>query len=370
MKKFFIFFFFFNLIILYLYLFNKHTRFKKKKRMSLYVLGAGGIGTLVGCSLTNKFNVNFIARNSKKIKFMKANNNSITIKQLFNKDNEVKYRINDIIKIEDIKDEFIPMLVICVKTFDTINSLKPLLPKITNKSKILLIQNGMGVIEELYSKIWPNINDRPLIYQGVIAHGVWQDPLKSNSYDYNHAGYSNMKFCKLPKDLSNPIEPFETNEFTNALIKMDLDVSFETYENLLIFQIQKLMVNCCMNSVTSIIDCINGELKDINSNKLLFLSIIKEGIKTMKKSYPILPNIPSLEPESLLKLVENMGFIINGKNSSSMRQDVLNLRDVEIDYINGFIVKKAKDLGFEAPVNEVIKNLVLTRLSINRKREL
>lgn len=335
--------------------------------MSLYVLGAGGIGTLVGCSLSSKFNVNFIARNLNKINFMKSNSNSVTIKQLFNNDNEVKYRIHDVLRIEDIKEDHIPMLLICVKTFDTVKSLKPLLPKITNKSKILLIQNGMGVIDELYEQVWPVVEERPLIYQGVIAHGVWQDPLKAHSYDYNHAGYSNMKFCKLPRDLTNPVEPLEKNEFTDALEGMDLNVSFQSYEDLLVFQVQKLMVNSCMNTITSIINCVNGELQGIEANRELFLSIITEGIRTMKLAYPILPDLPSLEPQALLELTEDMGFVVNGKNSSSMRQDTLNLRDVEIDYINGFISKKAREFGVAAPVNETIRNLVLTRLAINRK---
>lgn len=334
--------------------------------MSLYVLGAGGIGTLVGASVSTKLQVNFIARNLLKINHMAKVNNKIEIKQMFNNNKVETYKINSVVRTEDIKDETIKYLLVCVKTFDTLKSLQPILNKLNENSKVLLIQNGMGVVDELLTKVWPEPKGRPQLYMGVIGHGVWQEKDKSHTYDYNHAGYSSMKFAKIPTD-GELADVKEDDVFIQSLCESDLDINYVSYEELLQVQVTKLMVNCCMNSVTSIIDCINGELKDIEPNRELFRAIIDEGLTTMVKSYPILDG--KLETEEVLKLVEDMGFIVNGKNSSSMRQDTLHCRDVEIDYINGFIVSKAASMGHLAPVNQTIRLLVQTRLQINRNRQ-
>ncbi len=47
-------------------------------------------------------------------------------------------------------------------------------------------------------------------------------------------------------------------------------------------------------------------------------------------------------------------------NRSSMGQDVDNKRQTEIGTINGYIVREAKRLGIQAPVNETLTALVQT----------
>lgn len=327
------------------------------------------MGTLLGAQLSSQYNVRFIARNAAKMAHMRATNNKLTITQLYNANKTVEYQIGGVVPAGEVGD--ISMLVVCVKTFDTVRALRPLLSKLTPASQVLLVQNGMGVLEDLYSELWPEVSERPVLYQGVIGHGVWQDPALAHTYDYNHAGFSNMKFCRLPVEGQHTTGELEETPFTRALCAMDLNVFHVTYAELLQYQIQKLMVNCCMNSVTSIIDCVNGELEHIPANRALFTAIVEEGMRIMHKAYPELPSAseaPTLDPATLVAFVENMGFTVNGKNSSSMRQDVLNLRDVEVDYINGFVVSKARALGLEAPVNETIRQLVLTRLEIYRNR--
>jgi ketopantoate reductase len=47
-------------------------------------------------------------------------------------------------------------------------------------------------------------------------------------------------------------------------------------------------------------------------------------------------------------------------NYSSMLQDVLALRETEVDFINGAIVREGEKLGVATPVNQTITDLVRT----------
>lgn len=343
--------------------------------MSVYVIGAGAIGTLISSSLTNALKVNFIVRNTAKLNNLAKTNNAFTIKRLYDNNKIMNYHINGAFPATEIPDSKIDFLLICVKTFDTVKSLIPILDKIDNKTRILLVQNGMGVVDELYSKIWKNIDTRPIIYQGVISHGIWQTPENINTYNYNHAGFGYLKLCQVPRDLNN-ITPedgkfISTDNVIHQLLASDLNVSAYSYDQLLVYQIQKFLVNCCMNTTTSIVDSVNYNISNSEETDALFKSIVSEGLNVLHKAYPVL-NFSPLAKELLtvdkqVKFVKHIGFTINNKNSTSMRQDVLNLRDTEIDYINGHIVKKALECGLSAPISDTICKLVKIKLMVMRR---
>jgi len=346
---------------------------------SVYVLGAGGIGCLVSYPLAKAFQLNFLVRNMAKREYLKQNANRIQFKQLFNKGNVVSYSINGAYTADSIPDQTIKNLIVGVKTFDTVSAIKPLIGKIDQRTNILLVQNGMGVIDELYDTLWPKKETRPIIYQGVISHGVYQELEQSNTYNYVHAGFAGLKICKMPKSLA-PGEQIvdgdgdlkEASPFIQELVTCNmLNTQYYAYKDLLVYQVEKLMVNECMNSVTSILDCINYELYTKTAVKL-FHEIISESMEVLNRSMPILKESQLyqsiLSVDSLVEYAKKCGFIVNGKNSTSMRQDVLNLRDVEIEYINGFTVKQGEKVGYSASVNKTIVLLVKTRLEINRNR--
>lgn len=346
---------------------------------SVYVLGAGGIGCLVSCPLAKVFKLNLIVRNIAKREYLRENANKIQFKQLFNEGNIVSFVVNGAYTADRIPDKRIKNLIVSVKTFDTISAIKPLMGKIDKRTNILFVQNGMGVIDELYATLWPEKSIRPAIYQGVISHGVYQELNEKNTYNYVHAGFSGLKICKMPKSLDDGEQMVdgdgnleEAPSFIQTLITCDkLNAKYYTYKDLLVYQVQKLMVNECMNAVTTILDCINFELYT-KTAVVLFREIISESLNVLNRSMPILKESTLydsiLNVDSLVEYTKKCGFIVNGKNSTSMRQDVLNLRDVEIQYINGYIVKQGKKVGYAASVNKTIVLLVKTRLEINRDR--
>ena len=46
------------------------------------------------------------------------------------------------------------------------------------------------------------------------------------------------------------------------------------------------------------------------------------------------------------------------ENKNSMLQDILNGQPTEIDFINGRVLKYARELGIKVPINELLTNLV------------
>ncbi|CDO92342.1 unnamed protein product [Kluyveromyces dobzhanskii CBS 2104] len=362
---------------------------------SIHILGFGAIGSLIGVHLQKYGGTKVIPlfRSLERLNEFKKNKCKTSIKPLFDLSlGLVTEQFTSAACPETFKGKIDNLIITC-KTYQTADALRPFLPYLHNESNIIMIQNGLGVTELLKEEVFTGTDLKPNLFQGVIGHGIFQD--KEIKSQYNFAGFVNCKISKLPEDDKNIIETFDQlnewkkNDLIKALLALEnsLAVVHMTYQELLLGQLEKFLVNCCINSVTSIVDCINGELA--NCGEPVFTSIIEEALNVFQTAYKPLFEYPQifdktengklpkldvagrLNLDVTVKSTIEMGCIINGSNSSSMRQDVLNLRDTEIDYINGYIVTLCRKFSLpesDAKVNRTIQQLVKLRLRLNQTR--
>jgi len=114
----------------------------------------------------------------------------------------------------------------------------------------------------------------------------------------------------------------------------------------------KLLINIGINAITALTAIKNGQLLDLESTRLLSRRAVEEGMNVARE----------LKIAVGQDAVENVFEVAaaTAANRSSMGQDVDNQRPTEIGTINGFIVREAKRLGLEAPVNVTLTALVET----------
>lgn len=363
----------------------------------VHLIGLGAMGSIIASSLLEHTPAQIIPllRNTNKLNaFQKEAKSVLSIKKTFlDKDILLRHTIKESYCPEKFpKESVIDNLIITTKTYQTKEALKPYLPYITKKTNILFVQNGLGIIELLRNDIFKNVKEKPNIFQGVIAHGAY---LESN-FTFNFNTYSNLKVARLPWDSNQLVQKnsevahdITFNElaslFTGKKLVEDFRVNFMTYQELLLNQLHKFMINITINPVTSIVDCDNGEMG--NNCIPIFTSIVEEALSILKVAYkPLMEyendyknnqDYPALDVNNILT-VKNMvdqavhfANVIGAKNSCSMRQDTRYLRETEIEYINGYLVKLARDLNLgpeAAKVNQTMCELVNLRLGLNRKR--
>lgn len=365
-------------------------------RPVIHIVGMGSMGTLLAINLLQytKTDVIPLFRNKERLsQFQNDANSTIGIRKLFEKGTPlIVKKLEKSYCPDTFPKEHIENLVVTTKTYQTKSALEPYLPYIDSNTNLILIQNGLGVLEVLKEEIFPQEENRPNLFQGVISHGVFQD----KGFIFNHAGSVGIRVSRLPwsqKDMVQTNEAVLLDTHENSLIQVltepvfakEFNCQYVTYQELLFGQLFKFAVNSCINPVTAIMDCDNGEIVD--SCRPVFTSIIKESLEVLKVAYkPLfeyenkynnLEGYPSLKVNSVLTVdnlvneIIKIGCELNAKNSSSMRQDTRYLRDTEIEYINGYIVKLAKDLGLGpeyAKVNKTVSELVNLRLGLNRRR--
>jgi len=115
----------------------------------------------------------------------------------------------------------------------------------------------------------------------------------------------------------------------------------------------KLLINVGINAMTALLNVTNGRLLEFADIKDIMAEMVEEAM-AVAKARGI-----SLSYADPLAVVYDVAAK-TGANFSSMLQDFQKNRRSEIDFMNGAIVREAKELGIPVPVNETVTRLVRT----------
>ena len=279
--------------------------------MKVIILGAGGIGSLVGAILSNENDVLLIGRQAH---VDKINKNGLEISGYINE----KVKIKAQTKINNIDGG--TLIILTTKAVDnekTLNKIKDLIKKDTI---ILCLQNGLGNEDLIRSIV--NCN----VIRGITTSGATF--IEAGKVKCSNIGEIYIEDSAFSKKVYNILN--------KAGLKTEIskDIKARIWK--------KLIVNCAINPLTAILKVKNGNLLKILD---LVGIIIKESVAVAEKE-----GFDFNEKETF-DMVVNV-IKASAENKSSMLQDILKGKKTEIDYLNGTVVKLGNKYGIECPVNE------------------
>lgn len=251
-------------------------------------------------------------------------------------------------------------LIVAVKASAMVSALEPIRHRLGSHSTICLFQNGLGQIEDLNEHIFPDASTRPTYIFGIMRHGVY---LRSSTEAILASPDGCAALGIVGSERSSLREP-QPQFFLGTLLKSPvLRCEKMEWPHLLQAQLLKLAANCVLNPLTAIFDVRNGYIKDNQALRPLHCRLLNE-ISTVFENLPELQNLPrdgTRFSVTSLEAVVMDTIEKTAQNSSSMREDIQKGRGTEIEYINGWIVRRGRELGIDCVVNESITQLVLAR---------
>jgi 2-dehydropantoate 2-reductase len=271
------------------------------------------------------------------------------------------------------EERAIHSLIVACKAPATVSAINSVKHRITHETTICLMQNGMGQVDELNQKVFTNPALRPTYILGIVSHGLYV----SEPFTAVHAGIGTISIGVV-RDLlqsSATTHPGKSSSehLLNVLTRAPaLGCTTFDYAELLQLQFEKLVVNCVLNPLTALMDVRNGGMLDNDPLSHVQRAIIAEISKVIQA----LPEMQGNEELStrfgLERLTERFIYVteLTAKNSSSMREDVSGKRGTEIEYINGYIVKRGKEVGIECVANALVMQLVQGKTIASRKEHL
>jgi 2-dehydropantoate 2-reductase len=293
-----------------------------------HILGAGSIGGLFAAHMSaNGADCRLLLKDAQMTAW--KNHPGITIQF----DN---LTFTQTVKVEKLHTAMpIDRLIIATKAQDTLPALQTISHRLTSNTIILLLQNGMGVAEEIREK-FPHC---PLLH-AITSEGVYRPDSKANPFFLIHAGRS-----KTLAGISAE-KPETAREFAQACGPV---LNVQIVENIDEHLWRKLAVNTVINPLTALNDCDNGDLAKLplrmaanqlcDELELFFGHSQKNTLKNIRK-----------DVFDVIHATAN--------NCSSMRADFRAGHKTEIEYITGFLCNEAKKIGVSLPKHTALLELI------------
>ncbi|KAK4555327.1 2-dehydropantoate 2-reductase (Ketopantoate reductase) (KPA reductase) (KPR) [Recurvomyces mirabilis] len=286
-------------------------------------------------------------------------------------------------------------LIVTTKAAYTVPALSTIRHRLTSKSTICFLQNGMGVVDNVNKEVFPDPASRPSYVQGIITHGVNVPPevAERDPFFAVHAGHGTIALGVLPQ---TPLSA--SSEAVDAPASQDTDGKEAAIENekwapsaryilrtltrtpvlcavgftpteLLQLQLEKLAVNSVLNPLTSLIDARNGQIL-YNFALTRTMRLLLAETSLVIRSLPELQSIPNISTRFSAERLEMLVVSVATKtkdNISSMLADVRAGRKTEIEFINGYIVRRGEEVGVKCVVNYGIMQTVVGKAMVTQR---
>ena len=276
------------------------------------------------------------------------------------------------------KQQFLDNIIINAAPGAVFPSIALLLPRIDRLTTICLIQPGLGLMEDIIATYFPDPFDRPNFVLGHSTHNVgkYSDTLYSMK-QYKPGTlflYEAPKFSvsEQPALAGSPIE-YEGLRLSQHLTELlssteNLNVVRLSEQRFLLRKLPRLIFHAVADSICVILGCRYNQIRQNRDAMVMWHDLVGESI-SIASQLPELSSTPELvecltAPSFRRKLQTSL--FAQHHNSSPWVKQVRFGAVVPVDYFNGYLVRRAKEIGLDHKHNAMAMATVKARLSARR----
>lgn len=293
-----------------------------------YILGAGAIGGLWATRLHRAgFPVQLLHAHSKAcLRTLSVEENNRRVQTAFH------------VLHTPPQEPVVRRLLICTKAQQTADALHPWRQALHANACIILMQNGLGVREELLAEM-PSLR----VLNATTTDGVF----RRSRDELVVAGQGETRLGSLDESLL-PL----SRALAQELIQANLPIRFDSAIKTALWR--KLVINCAINPVTVLFSCHNGDLLTKPAALQLMREVCRELVPLLAAESIDLP------ADDLFHLVKAVAHI-TAANTSSMLADAHAGTTTEINYMNGYVVRRLRSLGLPHATNQALYEAIADR---------
>lgn len=220
------------------------------------------------------------------------------------------------------------VVLFCVKSTDSKASARQLLPLLKPGAAVLSMQNGVENAEIVRS-VLPNTVIPAVVYVATEMAGPGH---------LRHHGRGELVIGESAASAAI------VADFAQAGVPVQVDA------NVMGALWAKLIVNCAYNALSAIAQKTYGELVKVDGIADLMTIVVDECIAVARADGIRVPGDPH-------EAVRRIAHTMTGQYSSTA-QDVARGKPNEIDYLNGYVMRRGRAHGIATPVNQTLLSLV------------
>jgi len=295
-------------------------------KMKIGIIGAGGVGGYFGARLANVgYNVAFIQR-GQHLQAMKDGGLKIESK-LGNIDLPEVYATDDPGQVG-----VVDMVLVTVKSGDTDEAAELAKPMMGAETGVITLQNGVEN-EERLTKILGK--ERVL---GGVAYIL--SLIKSPGFIQQTGPMARLEFGELDGTRSK-----RAVDFLEACNMASIDATLSANIQQALWK--KFIFLCPHNGMTSLTRSNIGSIREDLDCRAFFEEAVRE-VLLLSEAKGISVGLSG--SDEVMKMYDSMPY----EMTSSMHYDVVNGKPLELDWLNGAVVRLGREVGLPTPVNSFI----------------
>jgi len=285
----------------------------------LIILGAGAIGSLYAAHLAARHDVTVVAREAHAAAI---NANGLRVVGL----EERTCRVRAVTTVDTIAPH--TLILLTTKVNDSRTAIAAIADKVRDDSVVLCVQNGLGSEDEVRAVV----GDRCVVLRAITQFGaIFREP---GVVDFKVRGTTVIE--------AGPLSAAIAERLTES------GLGGRVSDNIAADVWRKLIFNCVINPITSLIGSDVGTIADARLNPLKQL-VIDECVEVARADGVVFD----------VDLLTQIGDIFGAStNIASMRQDLLKGRPTEIDFMNGAVVRRGDQHGIDCRVNRALAAII------------
>jgi len=289
--------------------------------MNIIIIGAGAIGTYLAATISREYNVTLVGKkeHGRKEHFKVIQKNGILLSGF----QTIMSKVLTTRELKEIPEN--SLILVATKAYDVRIVFEQIKGIVKKDSVFLLIQNGIGVKEEV-KDIFPNEIIRAVT--GIGAEIVRPGEVRTS---WGKVVLENTKSAEKVYEIFSK-STFDTN--------ISDDIKQEEW--------LKLSINAFVNPLTTLLQ-VRSHMLSKPELRDLIEKVIDEVLAVAEKEGYAVPR------EKVMRTIDRLDQY---HNYSSMYQDIKKGKKTEVDYITGAIVILAKKHSLVVPYNEFLYDAI------------
>ena len=220
------------------------------------------------------------------------------------------------------------LVLVCVKSADTEQAGRSLAGHLQAETSVLSLQNGVDNAPRLAA----------VIDHAVIPVVVYVGSEMAGPGHVRHHGGGDLAI--------GPSATSKTLAQTLAAAGIGITIADDIDRTLW----SKLVINCAFNALSAVAGISYGPMLEVEGTSDVVANAVQEAV-TVARSCGV--SISDDIIEQILKIPANMP-----NQKSSTAQDLARGKPSEIDFLNGYVVRKGAELGIPTPTNHALQVMV------------
>jgi 2-dehydropantoate 2-reductase len=313
--------------------------------MKILVFGLGALGTVYSCLLQNKGHeitgidyppvVEAVQQTGVRVTGIWGDHHALLTQAASN--------------LAHIQEQDFDLIIVSVKSYETGEVARQLRDFISDKTYILLAQNGYGNFEAAASFLPP----RQIVLGRVIFGSETINP-----------GAARVTVIADDVILGSPANLIDMDILQNiAQICSQAGIPTRSSDEIMRYVWGKIIYNSALNPLGAILEVPYGRLAEIVYSRNLMDEIIEEIFAVLKASGQ---STMWDDAESYRKVFYSQLLPSTAAHHASMLQDIQRGRKTEIDSLNGAVVELGRIHGTDTPVNRFITMMLKAKEAMSK----